>query len=79
MKLRRQIKKLLIQSLCSCVQAERSLTVTFLVDQVISLKETVDKQDEMEYLLRNLGDYKPKKPEKIKSKQKVLKNAHTKF
>ena len=33
----------------------------------------------MEYLHRNLGDYKPKKPEKIKSKQKVLKNAHTKF
>ena len=26
----------------------------------ISLKKAVDKQDEMEYLLRNLGHYKPK-------------------
>ena len=33
----------------------------------------MDKQDEMEYLLRNLGRYKPKKPEKIESKEEFLK------
>ena len=39
----------------------------------------MDKQDEMEYLLRNLGRYKPKKPEKIESKVEFLKNTQKIF
>ena len=46
---------------------------------MISLKQAVDKQDEMEHLLRNLEDYKPKKPEKIESKEKALKNPENFF
>ena len=38
----------------------------------ISLKQAMDKQEEMEYLVRNLHTYKPKKPEKINSKEKLV-------
>ena len=39
----------------------------------------MDKQDEMEYLLRNLGRYKPEIPEKIESKEEFLKNTQKIF
>ena len=45
----------------------------------ISLKQAMDKQDEMEYLRRNLGGYKPRHLDKIRSKEEVLKNAHIFF
>ena len=41
----------------------------------ISLKQAMDKQDEMEYLIRNLEDYKPKNSEQIQYRKEVLKNA----
>ena len=41
----------------------------------ISLKQAISRQDEMEYLLRNLQAYRPKKPDKIKSMEEVLNNA----
>ena len=34
----------------------------------------MDKQDEMDHLRRNLEGYKPRNPEKIKSRAEVLKN-----
>ena len=40
----------------------------------ISLKQAIDKQDEMEFLIINPGAYKPRNPEKIESRKKVFKN-----
>ena len=39
------------------------------------LEGAVDKQKEMEYLVRNLEGYKPRNPDKIKFREEVLKNA----
>ena len=41
----------------------------------ISLEQAINRQDKMEYLLRSLEAYKPKSPDKIKSKRATLKNA----
>ena len=41
----------------------------------ISLKQAVNKQEEMEYLVRSLEGYKPRNPGKIKSREEVLENA----
>ena len=63
-KLNSYIKKLIIQSSSVCTQVERSFTSTFLEDNYfrdISLEKAMDKQREMEYLLRNLKAYSPKK------------------
>ena len=40
----------------------------------ISLKQTTIKQEEIEYLIKNLKDYKPRNPVKIKSRAEVSKN-----
>ena len=40
----------------------------------ISLKQTTIKQEEIEYLVRSLKDYKPRNPVKIKSRAEVSKN-----
>ena len=63
---------------------ERSLTLTFLEDQEIiseafnsidiSLKQAINKQEEMEQLVRPLEVYKPKNPGK-KSREEILENA----
>ena len=81
-KLKSYIKKLIIQSLPVCTQVERSFTLTFLEDiyfRDISLEQAMDKQREMEYLLRNLKAYSPKKTEKMNSKEDVLTNAEIFF
>ena len=39
----------------------------------------MDKQKEMEHLVGNLEGYKPKNPDKIKSREEVLKNAERFF
>ena len=39
----------------------------------ISLEQAINRQDKMEYLLRSLEAYKPKNPDKIKSKRETLK------
>ena len=65
-----------------CTQVERSFTLTFLEDiyfRDISLEQAMDKQREMEYLLRNLKAYSPKKTEKMNSKEDVLINTETFF
>ena len=41
----------------------------------ISLKQAVNKQEEMEYLVRSLEGCKPRNPGKIKSREEVLENA----
>ena len=41
----------------------------------ISLEEAIQKQNKMEYLLRNLEAYKPRNSDNIKSKEEVFKNA----
>ena len=41
----------------------------------ISLEQAINRQDKTEYLLRSLEAYKPKSPDKIKSKRATLKNA----
>ena len=81
-KLKSYIKKLIIQSLPVCTQVERSFTLTFLEDiyfRDISLEQAMDKQREMEYLLRNLKAYSPKKTEKMNSKEDILINAEIFF
>ena len=52
-----------------------NFTKTIYFDDIL-LKQAVDKKDEMKYLLRNLGGYKPKIPQKTESQKEVLKNTH---
>ena len=41
----------------------------------ISLEQAIEKQNEMEYLLRNLEACKPRNSDNIKSKEEVCENA----
>ena len=45
----------------------------------ISLKQAINRQEEIEVLIRDLDYYKPRNPDKVESRKEVLKNAQKFF